>query len=234
MRSNALIVGSLFITAALLVGCSSGGASASAPAAATAAPVSAAPASEAPASAPASAAASAPASAAAGGITVDAKPVGAAGTVLVAGANGMTVYTFTKDVKDSGKSDCTGGCIDTWPALTVPAGATPTGGDRPDRKARDDHPRRRDAPGDLQRPAALLLQERQGARRRERHLRVLGGRQALTETDSNVETPFRSLPGGRFNSQASRGGLVRPMTAGDATLTSSFHGRSCEAGVPVP
>jgi predicted lipoprotein with Yx(FWY)xxD motif len=124
MRSNALIVGSLFITAALLVGCSSGGASASAPAAATAAPVSAAPASEAPASAPASAAAST----ATGGLTVDAKPVGAAGTILVAGSNGMTVYTFTKDTKDSGKSACTGGCIAKWPALSVPAGATPTGG----------------------------------------------------------------------------------------------------------
>ena len=124
MRSNALIVGSLFITAALLVGCSSGGASASAPAAATAAPVSAAPASE----APASASASAPASAATGALTVDAKPVGAAGTVLVDGKSGMTVYSFTKDVKDSGKSACTVGCIDTWPPLTVAAGATPTGG----------------------------------------------------------------------------------------------------------
>ena len=40
----------------------------------------------------------------------------------------MTVYIFTKDVKDSGKSACTGGCLDTWPALTVAAGATPTGG----------------------------------------------------------------------------------------------------------
>ncbi len=125
MRSNALIVGSLFITAALLVGCSSGGASASAPAAATAAPVSAAPASEAPASAPASAAASAPAE---GAATVEAKPVGTAGTVLVDGDDGMTVYIFTKDVKDSGKSACSGGCIDTWPALTVAAGTTPTGG----------------------------------------------------------------------------------------------------------
>jgi predicted lipoprotein with Yx(FWY)xxD motif len=125
MRSNALIVGSLFITAALLVGCSSGGASASAPAAATAAPVSAAPASEAPASAPASAAASAPAE---GAATVEAKPVGTAGTVLVDGDDGMTVYIFTKDVKDSGKSACSGGCLDTWPALTVAAGTTPTGG----------------------------------------------------------------------------------------------------------
>jgi predicted lipoprotein with Yx(FWY)xxD motif len=123
MRSNALIVGSLLITAAILVGCSSGGASASAPAA------SQAPASVAPASAPASEAPASvePSAAAGGAVTVDAKPVGAAGTVLVAGANGMTVYLFTKDVKDSGKSNCTGGCIETWPALTVPAGATPTG-----------------------------------------------------------------------------------------------------------
>jgi len=125
MRSNALIVGSLFITAALLVGCSSGGASASAPAAATAAPVSAAPASEAPASAAASAPASAPAE---GAATVEAKPVGTAGTVLVDGDDGMTVYIFTQDVKDSGKSACLAGCIDTWPALTVAAGTTPTGG----------------------------------------------------------------------------------------------------------
>jgi predicted lipoprotein with Yx(FWY)xxD motif len=119
MRSNALIVGSLFITAVLLVGCSSSGASASAPA------TSQAPASVAPASVPP---ASAAPSAATGAITVDAKPVGSAGTVLVDGKSGMTVYTFTKDVKDSGKSNCTVGCIETWPALTVPAGATPSGG----------------------------------------------------------------------------------------------------------
>ena len=43
-------------------------------------------------------------------------------------ANGMTLYVFTKDVKDSGKSACLTGCIDTWPALTVAAGATPAGG----------------------------------------------------------------------------------------------------------
>ena len=30
----------------------------------------------------------------------------------MAGSNGMTVYIFTKDVKDSGKSACTGGCLD--------------------------------------------------------------------------------------------------------------------------
>lgn len=115
MRSNALIVGSLFITAALLVGCSSAGASPSA------APASQPPASVAPP-------ASVEPSAAAGAVTVEAKPVGAAGTVLVAGSNGMTVYIFTKDTKDSGKSVCTGDCLVTWPALTVAAGETPTGG----------------------------------------------------------------------------------------------------------
>lgn len=40
----------------------------------------------------------------------------------------MTVYIFTKDVKDSGTSNCTGNCLVTWPALTVDAGVTPTGG----------------------------------------------------------------------------------------------------------
>ena len=59
---------------------------------------------------------------------VEAKAVGSAGTILVAGSNGMTLYNFTKDTKDSGTSVCTGGCLETWPALTVDAGATPVGG----------------------------------------------------------------------------------------------------------
>src|SRR6185312_2734544 len=61
--------------------------------------------------------------------TVNAHAVGSAGTILVAASNDMTLYNFTKDTKDSGKSACTGGCLDTWPALTVPAGATPVAGD---------------------------------------------------------------------------------------------------------
>ena len=60
--------------------------------------------------------------------TVEAKPVGSIGTVLVAGSNGMTVYTFTMDVKDSGKSVCLDACLTNWPALTVAAGATPVAG----------------------------------------------------------------------------------------------------------
>ncbi len=82
------------------------------PPAATTAPATAAPASEAPMEA-----------------TVNAEAVGDAGTILVDGATGLTLYIFTKDTKDSGKSVCIDSCLETWPALTVEAGATPTGGD---------------------------------------------------------------------------------------------------------
>ena len=102
-----LLLGTLVVLAAAMAGCSS---------AATAAPV--------VTPTPASAASAAPTS----GATVEARPVGSAGTVLVAGSNGMTVYVFGKDVANSGTSACTGGCLTTWPALTVPAGSTPSGG----------------------------------------------------------------------------------------------------------
>jgi predicted lipoprotein with Yx(FWY)xxD motif len=113
MRSKILIVAPLLLV--LVAGCSSSGAS---PSVASQAPASQAPASQAPASVAPSAA----------GSTVEATSVGTIGTVLVAGSNKMTVYIFTKDVKDSGKSACSGDCLKAWPALTVPAGGTPTGG----------------------------------------------------------------------------------------------------------
>jgi predicted lipoprotein with Yx(FWY)xxD motif len=55
------------------------------------------------------------------------KVIGSHGTLMVAASNGMTLYTFTKDVAGSGTSACTGGCLTNWPALTIPAGDTPTG-----------------------------------------------------------------------------------------------------------
>jgi uncharacterized protein (TIGR03118 family) len=55
------------------------------------------------------------------------KVIGSHGTLLVAASNSMTLYTFSKDVAGSGTSACTGGCLTTWPALTVTAGDTPTG-----------------------------------------------------------------------------------------------------------
>lgn len=85
-----------------------------------------------PATAPATDAASeAPASAEASmaaDVTVEATAVGDAGTILVDAETGLTLYLFTMDVKDSGESACSGGCLEAWPALTVAAGETPTGG----------------------------------------------------------------------------------------------------------
>jgi predicted lipoprotein with Yx(FWY)xxD motif len=59
--------------------------------------------------------------------TVSAASVGTQGTLIVA-SNGMTVYQFSKDVANSGTSACTDKCLATWPAVTVPAGSTPTAG----------------------------------------------------------------------------------------------------------
>jgi predicted lipoprotein with Yx(FWY)xxD motif len=68
------------------------------------------------------------ASPAAASVTVAAKTIGSQ-TILVAGSNGMTVYTFASDTAGSGKSACSGGCLTKWPALTVVSGAAPTAGD---------------------------------------------------------------------------------------------------------
>ncbi|UZX04888.1 hypothetical protein F8G81_21530 [Arthrobacter sp. CDRTa11] len=40
---------------------------------------------------------------------------------IVVDAKGMSVYFFTKDVKDSGTSACTGSCITLWPPVITPA-----------------------------------------------------------------------------------------------------------------
>jgi predicted lipoprotein with Yx(FWY)xxD motif len=58
--------------------------------------------------------------------TITSATVSGHGTVLVAGFNGMTLYQFSQDKAGSGTSACTGGCITTWPPLTVPSGTTPT------------------------------------------------------------------------------------------------------------
>lgn len=42
---------------------------------------------------------------------------------IVVDAKGMSVYLFTNDVKDSGKSACTGACVALWPAVTTTADA---------------------------------------------------------------------------------------------------------------
>jgi predicted lipoprotein with Yx(FWY)xxD motif len=125
MRSRLLMVATLLIVGLVVFACSTPGASV-APSATAAAPSVAASeeppaASEEPTEEPSE---EPPAAAEA---TVE---VGTFrdGEFIVAGSNQMTVYIFTKDVKDSGKSACSGGCLETWPALTVPAGTTPSAG----------------------------------------------------------------------------------------------------------
>lgn len=44
---------------------------------------------------------------------------------VLAGPNGMTLYTFDKDMAGSGKSACNGACATNWPPLT--ATAAPSG-----------------------------------------------------------------------------------------------------------
>ena len=47
---------------------------------------------------------------------------------LMTGANGMTLYTFDKDVENSGKSVCNGPCATNWPPLAASADSR-SGGD---------------------------------------------------------------------------------------------------------
>jgi predicted lipoprotein with Yx(FWY)xxD motif len=63
----------------------------------------------------------APGSQSAGGETYDLKVVAGSGSVAnyLTGEDGRTLYVFTKDAKDSGKSVCNGDCAAPWPAFTV-------------------------------------------------------------------------------------------------------------------
>jgi predicted lipoprotein with Yx(FWY)xxD motif len=110
MKKHLSIGLSAFALAALLSGC--GGTSGSTAYPTTAAPTSAAGSSS--TSGPAST--SAPAAATADLKVADSK----AGQIVVDG-KGMSVYYYTKDVKDSGKSACTGGCLDAWPPVLATA-----------------------------------------------------------------------------------------------------------------
>jgi len=38
---------------------------------------------------------------------------------IVVDSKGMSLYFFTKDVKDSGTSACTGACLTAWPVFTT-------------------------------------------------------------------------------------------------------------------
>ena len=112
MKKHLSIGLSAFALAALLSGCGGG--------ATTTTPTPTAPATSAPAesSGPAT---SAPASMSAAELSVAESK---AGQIVVAG-QGLSVYYFTKDTKDSGTSACTGDCLVAWPPVTSTT-ATPT------------------------------------------------------------------------------------------------------------
>jgi predicted lipoprotein with Yx(FWY)xxD motif len=122
MPRPTIVVRALLLPLALVVAACGPGASATP--GQTVAPT---PTTAAPTDAPTAAPTEAPSAAA--GATIEAADVGTVGTVLIAGSNQMTLYIFTKDVKDSGESVCTGDCLVAWPALTVEAGETPTAGE---------------------------------------------------------------------------------------------------------
>jgi len=114
MKKHLSIGLSAFALAALLSGCGGG--------ATTTTPTSAAPATSAPAETSSSApASSAPASMAAAELNVAQSK---AGQIVVAD-QGLSVYMFTKDTKDSGTSACTAACLTSWPPVTSTT-ATPT------------------------------------------------------------------------------------------------------------
>lgn len=57
--------------------------------------------------------------------TVDLKTATSDKGEIVVDGKGMSVYYFTKDVKDSGKSNCTGDCLVKWPPVLT-TNDTPT------------------------------------------------------------------------------------------------------------
>jgi predicted lipoprotein with Yx(FWY)xxD motif len=126
MRVQPRLAVSALAVSILLAACSG---SAASPSPAGSPPASASPTAVAAASTPPpTPAPPSPTAPAASGTTVQAASVGSLGMVLVDGASGRTVYTFTKDVKDSGTSACTASCLQRWPALTVPTGTIPSAG----------------------------------------------------------------------------------------------------------
>ncbi len=111
MKKHLSVGLSAFALAALLSGCAGGGTT---PAATTAAPATTAATSPAVTETPGSTATtSAPAMAAVTKLMTAESPAGQ----IVVDENGMSVYYFTKDTKDSGTSACTDACLAAWPPV---------------------------------------------------------------------------------------------------------------------
>ena len=77
-----------------------------------------------PATSPATTSAAPTATSPTAAAAVDLKTASSSAGNIVVDAKGMSVYFFTKDVKDSGTSACTGACLTAWPPVTSTS-ATP-------------------------------------------------------------------------------------------------------------
>jgi predicted lipoprotein with Yx(FWY)xxD motif len=106
----------------LLAACSSGGGATASPSAAPASVAPSTAASEPPSEAPSEA----PPSTAAGGIELKVVDGDADLGKYLTGEDGLTLYTFTADTKDSGKSTCNGDCAVNWPPLMADSAADVT------------------------------------------------------------------------------------------------------------
>jgi len=111
MKKHFSIGLSAFALAALLSGCAGTTGTGTSP---TSAAATMPPGSATESSAPAST--TAPASA-----TPDLKVADSSAGRIVVDGKGMSVYYYTKDVKDSGTSTCTGGCLEAWPPVLATA-----------------------------------------------------------------------------------------------------------------
>jgi predicted lipoprotein with Yx(FWY)xxD motif len=78
-----------------------------------------------PATSPAATSAPPAASSPGAAAAVDLKTASSSEGTIVVDGKGMSVYFFTKDVKDSGTSACTGSCLTLWPPVTSTS-ATPS------------------------------------------------------------------------------------------------------------
>jgi predicted lipoprotein with Yx(FWY)xxD motif len=96
----------------ILAACSSGGGASSAPTAPPSQPAT-------PSAAPSAGGGASPSATA--GDQIELKVATGSGSVAnyLTGADGMTLYIFTQDAKDSGKSVCNGDCATNWPPLVV-------------------------------------------------------------------------------------------------------------------
>jgi predicted lipoprotein with Yx(FWY)xxD motif len=113
MKKQLGVTLSAIALAAVLTGCGGGTTSPSTAEGSTTASAPATTSAPAPATSPASGGSSVPAGAA----ELKTAPSGAG--QIVVDAKGMSVYFYTKDVKDSGTSACTGACIAAWPPVTT-------------------------------------------------------------------------------------------------------------------